>query len=85
MAMTVVSTKGQVIIPKAIRERHGWRAGTELQIVERGDSIVIRAHQDVPRTTLAEVLGCLPYRGPAKTIAQMDAAVAGLARRRGRS
>src|SRR5438045_1320471 len=69
MAMTVLSTKGQVIIPKEIRERHGWRPGTVLEIVEHGDSIVIRAHEEVPRTTLDDVLGCLRYRGPAKTLA----------------
>lgn len=84
MATTVVSTKGQVIIPKAIRDRHGWRAGTELEIVERGDAIIIRAQEGVPRTTLEQVLGCLHYQGPAKTIAEMDAAVVRLARRRGR-
>ena len=29
---TTVSTKGQVVLPKAIREEHRWRAGTRLTI-----------------------------------------------------
>jgi len=29
---TIVSTKGQVILPKAIRERRRWPAGTRLTV-----------------------------------------------------
>ena len=32
---TTVSTKGQVVLPKAIREEHRWRSGTRLTIAIR--------------------------------------------------
>lgn len=34
---TTVSTKGQVILPKAIREERRWRAGTRLTIESTPD------------------------------------------------
>ena len=82
MTTTTLSTKGQLIIPKEIRRRHGWEEGTELEIEDRGDSVVIRARAEVPRATLDEVLGCLQYRGRPKTLAEMDAAIVKLARGR---
>ena len=33
---TRLSTKGQLIIPKEIRERHGWGPGSELEIEDHG-------------------------------------------------
>ncbi len=82
MARTRLSSKGQVIIPKAVRERHGWGPGVELEVEERGDTVVLRASGRFPRTTIGEVRGCLRYRGPRVTIEQMDEAVRAEARRR---
>lgn len=35
MATTRLSTKGQLILPKELRDRHGWEAGTVLELVVR--------------------------------------------------
>ena len=35
---TTLSTKGQVILPAAIRRRHNWRPGTRLTVEETADS-----------------------------------------------
>jgi AbrB family looped-hinge helix DNA binding protein len=82
MARTRLSSKGQVIIPKPVRERHGWRPGIELEVEDRGDAVVLRASRPFPRTTIGEVRGCLKYKGPRITIEQMDEAVRAEARRR---
>lgn len=39
---TTVTSKGQVTIPKHIRERKAITAGTRLEVVERGDEIILR-------------------------------------------
>jgi AbrB family looped-hinge helix DNA binding protein len=39
---TTVTTKGQVTIPKGIRERTGITAGTQLEVTEKGGDIVLR-------------------------------------------
>ncbi|MBV8202304.1 MAG: AbrB/MazE/SpoVT family DNA-binding domain-containing protein [Acidobacteria bacterium] len=79
---TRLSTKGQLIIPKAIRDRHGWSAGSELALEDRGDSIVIRSVGLSPKTTLEELVGCIGYRGPARSLEDMEAAIARGARQR---
>jgi antitoxin PrlF len=42
MAETTVTSKGQITIPKPIRERKGIAAGTRLAVSEEGDDIVLR-------------------------------------------
>jgi AbrB family looped-hinge helix DNA binding protein len=42
MSDTTVTSKGQVTIPKHIRERRGIAAGTRLEVSEEGDDIVLR-------------------------------------------
>jgi len=76
-----LSTKGQIVIPKAIRTRHHWEPGTELVIEDRGDVLVLRAAKPFPRTRLEDGLGCTGYRGPAKTPEEMDAAIGDAMRR----
>ena len=82
MAKTRLSSKGQVIIPKPVRERLGWQEGTEIDVDEQGDGLVLRASRLFPRTAIEEVRGCLAYRGPRLSLEQMDEAVRAEARRR---
>jgi AbrB family looped-hinge helix DNA binding protein len=77
-----LSTKGQLIIPKEIRERHGWTSGTELVVEDRGHSVVLRRVEDLPATTLEDLVGCAGYKGPARSLAEMEAAIARGARER---
>ncbi len=39
---TTVTSKGQVTIPKHIRERLAISPGTRLEVVERGEDVVLR-------------------------------------------
>ena len=44
-----VTEKGQVTIPKPIRERYGFYPGTEVQLVEQGHHVVVeKAHATDP-------------------------------------
>lgn len=81
MTTTTLSTKGQIIIPKEIRERHGWGPGLSLEVVEQGDSILLRPVRALPRTTVDDLLGCLPYHGRPKTLEEMEAGIAKGARK----
>lgn len=74
-AGTVVSTKGQVILPKAIRDRKGWGPGTKLVVEETAQGVVLRSQKPFPPTRLEDVVGSLKYDGPPKTIEEMNAAV----------
>ncbi len=72
---TVLSTKGQVILPKAVREQLNWKPGTRLTIEQTADGVVLRSKPLFPATTDDQVFGCLKYDGPAKTLEEMDAGV----------
>lgn len=37
-----VGTKGQIVIPKAVRDDLGLSAGTEVEIVQHDDQVVVR-------------------------------------------
>jgi AbrB family looped-hinge helix DNA binding protein len=41
-AVTRISTKGQVVIPNEVRASKRWTPGTELEVVERADGILLR-------------------------------------------
>ncbi len=71
-----VSTKGQVVIPKEIRDRLRLTAGSRVEIEDRGDSIVLRPVQAKPAYTIDDLLA-LPkhYTGPARSIEEMNAAL----------
>jgi AbrB family looped-hinge helix DNA binding protein len=79
---TTVSTKGQVILPKAIRGRRHWHAGTRLVVEDTPDGVLLKAAPFFKPTRTEDVFGMLAYEGPAKTLAEMDAAVAEEVRRR---
>jgi AbrB family looped-hinge helix DNA binding protein len=59
MDTTRLSTKGQIILPKGIRDSRAWGPGTEFTVEETGDGIVLRPAARFPDTDLEEVAGCL--------------------------
>ena len=75
METTRLSSKGQVIIPKKLRDAYQWLAGQELIAIATDDGILLKPKQPFKETKLAEVAGCLSYEGEAKTVAEMDDAI----------
>ncbi|MBO9101560.1 MULTISPECIES: AbrB/MazE/SpoVT family DNA-binding domain-containing protein [Rhizobium] len=79
---TVVSTKGQVILPKAVRLHQQWEPGTRLVVEETADGVLLRAAPHFAATEPDEVFGSLAYAGTSKSIEDMDAGIIAEARRR---
>jgi AbrB family looped-hinge helix DNA binding protein len=75
MDTTRLSTKGQIILPKGIRDSRAWKPGTEFTIEETGDGILLRHAVRFPDAKLEEVAGCLRSQRKSKTPAQMSAAI----------
>ena len=69
---TTLSSKGQIVLPKEVRDRRGLRAGAELEIEEVPEGMLLRLVVGLSAGALGELLGCTGYRGPRKTIAQME-------------
>jgi len=81
---TTVSTKGQVILPKSIRDQRRWGAGTRLVVEDTPNGVVLRAAPLFAPTSIDDVFGSLAHSGPAITLEEMDAAIAAEAKRRAR-
>jgi AbrB family looped-hinge helix DNA binding protein len=75
MGTTKLSSKGQIIIPKALRETYNWQAGLEFMVIDTGDGILLKPVQTFATTTLEQVAGCLAYEGSSKSVDDMDRAV----------
>ncbi|BCH24250.1 hypothetical protein MesoLjLc_39150 [Mesorhizobium sp. L-8-10] len=55
-----MSSKGQIVVPKSIRLAHGWSEGTELEFVESGKGVTLKAVEALdprfPPMTMEEFL-----------------------------
>ena len=79
---TTVSTKGQVILPKAIRQSLRWEAGTRLVVESTREGVLLRPFPRFAETRPEEVFEILAYDGPSKTLGEMEAGVLAEAKRR---
>jgi AbrB family looped-hinge helix DNA binding protein len=84
-AKSRVSTKGQIVLPKAIRDRRKWAPGTELTVEETPDGVLLKTAPHFAPTKIEDVAGMLRDKSQASrvvSIEEMDEAVLAEARRR---
>ncbi|MBI2715551.1 MAG: AbrB/MazE/SpoVT family DNA-binding domain-containing protein [Rhizobiales bacterium] len=82
MAETTISSKGQVVLPKALREKRRWKAGTKLTVEERPEGLLLKPLEKKKKFTVSDWRGMLKYKGPPHTIEEMNAAIEEEVRRR---
>ena len=70
-----MSTKGQVILPKTIRDQRRWTPGTRLVVEDVPEGVILRAAPAFEPTRSEDVFGSLRSTGPAKMLEEMDAGV----------
>lgn len=75
MKTTRLSSKGQVIIPKALRDAHHWEIGQELIAVDVGEGILLKSNGIFERTTLDQAAGCLKYSEEPKRLEDLEEAI----------
>jgi AbrB family looped-hinge helix DNA binding protein len=86
METTKLSSKGQVVLPKSVRDARGWREGTEFIVETTADGVVLRTKKPFRPTSIDQVAGILPYKGATKTLQDFDRGIrAEVARRHRRS
>jgi AbrB family looped-hinge helix DNA binding protein len=75
-ARTTLSAKGQVVIPKDVRDRLGLKPGQKLDVCESGGAIVLRPAHVGPTLTMEEAVERLReiirYDGPPVSIEEMN-------------
>ena len=74
-AFTKVSDKGQVVVPKAVRDRLGWVSGTDLEEVETEDAVTFRRRTQrrslTPDEAVAVFRSLYKHEGPPVGLEQM--------------
>ncbi|MBV1689049.1 AbrB/MazE/SpoVT family DNA-binding domain-containing protein [Novosphingobium sp. G106] len=75
-AQTKLSAKGQVVIPKDVRDRLGWPQGSQLELVETGDGVLLRKRPERKKMTVEEATARLRqiyrHEGPPIPIEQLS-------------
>ena len=76
------STVRLLLLPKSIRQRRNWDAGTRLVNEETADGVLLKSAPLFKPTRPEQVAGSLKYSGRPKTLEEMDAGVLAEAKRR---
>jgi antitoxin PrlF len=82
----VVSSKGQIVLPAALRRRLGMGAGARLEVLEEADGLKLRVVRTVKTAaSVSDLAGMIkaPARGVARRLEDFDPAT--LAVRSGKS
>lgn len=72
METTKLSSKGQIIIPKWLRDAYRWETGLEFVVIDTGEGILLKPNRPFEPASLDEVAGSLPYAGQPKTLEEME-------------
>jgi AbrB family looped-hinge helix DNA binding protein len=60
MTTTIVTTKGQIVIPSKIRQRFDIKKGTRLYIEEKVDELILKT---ITPAYFQKIAGVLPTKG----------------------
>lgn len=72
MQTTRLSSKGQVIIPKNIRDACHLNVGQELEVEITPQGILLKTKNTSLKTTIDDLIGCTGYQGNTKTVEEME-------------
>jgi AbrB family looped-hinge helix DNA binding protein len=73
---TRLSSKGQLVLPKVLRERYGLKEGTEVELEEVEGGVLLHFVPATGVASLDDLLGCVGYHGPRRSLVAMQRAIA---------
>ena len=85
MDTTKLSAKGQVVLPKRVRDELGWKAGTEFVVERSGAGVTLTPKVASRKGSIRDLRGVLKYKGPPISLEQMEQAIVDEVRRRHKS
>jgi AbrB family looped-hinge helix DNA binding protein len=76
MSTLLVSSKGQIVLPAALRRRLGMGAGARIEVLEESDGLKLRVVRSVAAADLTGLAGMVkaPARGVPRRLQDFDAA-----------
>jgi AbrB family looped-hinge helix DNA binding protein len=79
VAKAQFSTKGQIVIPKAIRDRHAFVDGQTVDVIDTPTGVLLRLPSETKRESadvvMARIRARNTYHGPPVSTADMNAAI----------
>lgn len=86
MSTLLVSSKGQIVLPAALRRRLGMGAGSRLELLEESDGLKLRVIRSVATSDLTGMAGMVkaPTRGIPRRLEDFDPAALLTRSRRGK-
>ena len=87
MATLLVSSKGQIVLPAALRRRLGMGAGARIEVLEEPDGLKLRVVRSVVTADMTGMAGMVkaPVRGVPRRLEDFDPASLLTRSRRGKS
>ena len=70
-----LSSKGQLVLPKPVRESFGWRQGMEFSVEPSSEGVLLRPVRCFEATRLRDVVGSAGYSGKPKSTLDMKNAI----------
>ena len=76
MSTVLVSSKGQIVLPAALRRRLGMGAGARIEVLEESDGLKLRVIRSVTTADLTGMAGMVkaPARGIPRRLEDFDPA-----------
>jgi AbrB family looped-hinge helix DNA binding protein len=76
MSTLIVSSKGRIVLPAALRRRLAMGPGARLEVIEESDGLKLRVLRPVAKSDVAGLAGTLkaPARGVARSLEDFDPA-----------
>jgi len=65
--IVTLSSEGQLVMPKTVRDRHGWKSGDRFQVIDAAGAVLLRALSKAAAGSSAEMI-----------FAEIDAVVAAI-------
>lgn len=70
-----ISSKGQLVLPKALRQSRGMVEGAEVEVEEVPGGVLLKLVRGPEEASLADLVGCTGYQGPPRTLQDMEFAI----------
>jgi AbrB family looped-hinge helix DNA binding protein len=82
MDTTKLSSKGQVVLPKSVRDAHGWAEGTEFIVEAHASGVLLTPKKLFPAVPAGQSFARLQHHGEPKSLDEMNAGLRAAVRRR---
>jgi AbrB family looped-hinge helix DNA binding protein len=69
---TTLSSKGQMVLPKAMRDLKQWKPGAQLLLEDVPGGVMVRLVETKKKYTVDDLIGILKYDGPPLSQKEID-------------